>query len=126
VLQAIVDALNVNLTWGEGARLAAAKPASLTNWQHVQLCAARTISGAMEDHHESVTALEKVVKEEPDYAYATSLLAFLYMQRSVNGNSENPEADYMKAVPLIDKGLALAPSDPQNLFFCASAAGYTG
>lgn len=126
VLQAIVDALNVSLTYGEGMRLVAAKPTSLTNWQRVQQSSARTISGAMEDHHESVVALEKVVEEEPDYAYATSLLAFLYTQRAVNGSSEDTKADFEKALPLIDRGLALAPSDPQNLNYCASAAGYAG
>jgi len=126
VLQAIIYALNANLSFGEGERLAAAKPASLSSWQRVQQLSTRMISGAMEDQREAISALKKVVEEEPDYAYATSLLAFSYLQRTVNGNSEDPMADYTKAVPLIDKGLALAPSDPQNLFYCASAAGYAG
>jgi len=126
VLGSIAQALNVNLALGEGARLTAAKPQSLTNWQKVQQLAARIYTGAIKEHREAVPLLETIVEEEPDYAYATSMLAFAYLLRTVNGTSRDPRADFKRALPLIEKGLALAPGDPQNLYFCACAAGYSG
>lgn len=126
VVRSIASALNVSLSLGMGLRLVAAKPESLTSWQRVQEVSVRMHTGSFQEHQVAIDALEKVVSQEPGYAYATSLLAFAYLQRLINGNSVHPRKDFERALPLIEKGLTLAPSDPLNLYYCASAAGYSG
>lgn len=127
VLGNIVSELNVSLTVGAGNRLLAAKPASLTNWQRVQRSHATSyLSTSLRDMNDGVSEREKAVAEEPDYAYATSMLAYAYLIRTLNGGSPDPHSDFERAIPLIEKGLSLAPADPLNLYYCACAAWMSG
>lgn len=126
VLSNIAASLNTNLAFGEVGGQTSDKPRSLKNWQRVQQLAAMIYTGSLTEHSEAVPQLEKVVEEEPGYAYAASMLAFAHLNRFVNGTTTTLKADFERAVSLIEKGLKLAPSDPMNLYFCASAAGYSG
>jgi TolB-like protein len=126
VLGNIVSSLNLSLTFGAGNRLLAAKPESLTNWERVQRANAMVSRGSLSDFSEVVSELEKAVAEEPGYAYAASMLSWAYLIRINNGGNSDRLADIQRALLLMEKGLLLAPSDPLNLYYCASSAGYSG
>ncbi|MEM7728298.1 MAG: tetratricopeptide repeat protein [Pseudomonadota bacterium] len=126
VLRSIIGSLNVHLSVGIAQDHVLNRPSSPTHWQKVQEAMVRLFTGSPENHDMAIQILEGVLEVEPDYAYANSVLAFAYLNRMVNGNSKTPFADYKSALPLIEKGLSLSPNDPTNLFYVASAAGYSG
>ncbi|PHR54240.1 MAG: hypothetical protein COA47_15745 [Robiginitomaculum sp.] len=130
VIDAITSALGANLTKAEANRARKLKPSSLSAWQVVQKALLlgfghkdASYSNLLGDN---INAVRKTAQNEPDYAYAHSLLAWLLNMKVTNGVSDNWRVDLEEAKEHMQHGLSLAPNDPFNLNLCAAALGYVG
>ncbi len=128
VIASITSALGANISRAESSRAAAMKPSKLSAWEAVQRGPFyRGADGNSEEEtNKSIQELRAATRDEPGYAYAHSMLAWLLHYRAINGLTDDADADFHEANGHLQKGLALAGDDPFNLNLCAGAFGYIG
>jgi adenylate cyclase len=128
VIAGITSTLGANIAKAESLRASSLTPHTLSAWEAVQRASFyRGAEGNSEEEtNQSIEELRSAVENEPDYAYAHSMLAWILHYRAINGLSDNPGADFREAAPHLKKGLSLAPDDPFNLSICGGAFGYVG
>ena len=128
VISKITGAVGATLAKSESLRAAGVHPQSLSAWQAVQRGAFyRGASGNSEtETNESIGELRAATRDEPDYAYAHSMLAWMLLYRAVNGLSDDNRSDFEEARDHLARGLSLAPDDAFNLNICGGAYSYMG
>jgi TolB-like protein len=128
VIASITSALGANITKAESSRAASSKPTTLSAWEAVQRASFyRGADGNSEEEtNKSIEELRAAARDEPSYAYAHSMLAWILHYRVINGLTDDPKEDVLEAGDHLQKGLALAADDPFNLNICAGALGYVG
>jgi TolB-like protein len=128
VIASIISALGAVVTKAESARAVSIQPSSLSAWEAVQRASFyRGAAGNSEEEtNKSIEELRKATADEPEYAYAHSMLAWILQYRAINGLTDDARADTAEATTHLEKGLSLAPDDPFNLNICSGAVGYLG
>jgi TolB-like protein len=128
VIASITSALGAVVSKAESSRAAAVQPNSLSAWEAVQRASfyRGALGNSEEETNQSIEELRKAAADEPDYAYAHSMLAWILQYRAINGLTDDQQADMAEAQPHLDKGLSLAPDDPFNLNICSGVMGYRG
>ncbi|HSF95104.1 MAG TPA: tetratricopeptide repeat protein [Thermohalobaculum sp.] len=116
VTKEVVSALQVELTEGEQARLAAQGTRNTEAWQ-----LAFVGRGLVHEHHKDTVQkgrllLEQAVRLDPDYALAWGALSEAHWKESRNeGWSAAPERSLELSVEASDRSLELSPDDPGSL-----------
>jgi len=128
VIAEITSVIGSTVTRAESTRAASLTPSSLSAWEAVQRASFyRGADGNSEEQtNQSIDELRRAVDEDPGYAYAHSMLAWILSYRALNGLSDTPGQDYDEASEHLQKGLALAADDAFNLSICGGAVGYLG
>lgn len=129
VIAAITSSLGSGLKRAEAERMRNLKPQTLSAWQAVQQANLILISfdGKMVSNNwPGIAELRRTCQEEPNYAYAHSLLAWALSNMIVNGYSDHISSDYREAMEHLESALSLASDDPLNLHYCAYAMAFMG
>jgi adenylate cyclase len=129
VIAAITSSLGAELRRAEVDRMRHLKPAKLSSWQAVQqaiMLGFRFDDLLGSSNWPGLQELRAACKNDPDYAYAHSVLAWCLSNMVVNGYSDSVREDYQEALSHLNKALALAGDDPLNLHYCAYAMGFMG
>lgn len=128
VLSSITSSLGANISRAESFQASSRKPKTLGAWEAVQRAPFfRDIDGnSVEVINESIEELRRATADEPDYAYAHSMLAWLLFMRAINGLSDDRSRDIADGLENLHRGMSLGGDDPYNLYLSASALGYAG
>jgi adenylate cyclase len=112
ITKEIVVALQVELTEGEQARIWYKRVPSLEVWGYFIRAASLFEHFTKEDNAKARELLERIVKLEPEYATAWTMLAWTYWIDARWGWSESPAESFKRAVELAQKAVALDDSSP--------------
>jgi adenylate cyclase len=125
VASSVAGTIEPALQAAETARSAARPTNDLTAYD-LYLRAHAMVSSSARQIPEALRLLERAITRDPSYGPALALAATCCFWVNLEGRSEDPEADRLKAIDFARRGLETAGDDPGILVDAAQALAYFG